>query len=329
MGMTHFQVTLPLETAGKRLDQVLAELMPEYSRSRWQLWIKAGYVTSDHQACRPRDKIQGGETIQIRLPKQPTTETEWTAQAIPLDLLYEDEALLVINKPQGLVVHPAAGNPDNTLANALLHHVPALATIPRAGVIHRLDKDTSGLLVVAKTLPAHTALTHQLQQRLIKREYEAIVCGQLIAGGTIEAPIARHPSYRQRMAVMESGKPAITHYRIKERFRAHTRLQIQLETGRTHQIRVHFNFIHHPLVGDPVYGKRLQLPPKATDTLIAALRQFKRQALHAIKLGLTHPVSGEYMEWQAPLPDDLQNLLQALREDTQHYERNERTTDSF
>jgi len=307
------EAVVPVALAGKRLDQTLAILFPDYSRARLQNWIKQELVSVDGQAKKSRDKVLGGEKLKItaQLPNQ----EQWEAQEIPLDIIYEDEALLVINKPIGLVVHPAVGNPDNTLVNALLNHAPELAQLPRAGIVHRLDKDTSGLLVIAKTLSAHTHLVKQLQARTVKREYQAIVSGALIAGGTIDAPIGRHPVQRQKMAVLDFGKPAITHYRISERFPAYTRLKIRLETGRTHQIRVHMAHIHHPIVGDLTYGGRLQLPKQASEKLQQTLREFKHQALHAQRLGLIHPVTNEYQEWHSALPADMQHLLTVLRED--------------
>lgn len=296
-----------------RLDQALAELFPEHSRSRLQEWIRTGRVMLDAKPPRAKDRVRGGEQVDI----EPVMEEHapWQPQAIALDVVYEDELLIVVNKPAGLVAHPAPGNPDQTLVNALLHRYPELAQVPRAGVVHRLDKDTSGLLVVARTPTARTALVAQLQARAFLREYEAVVVGGMVAGGTVEAALGRHPVERKRMAVQEEGRAAITHYRVVRRFRAHTHVRLRLETGRTHQIRVHMAHIRHPLVGDPVYGGRLRLPPGASEALIAALRGFKRQALHAARLGLTHPVSGEMLEWQAPLPDDMAQLLAALEAD--------------
>lgn len=307
------EAVVPDELAGRRLDQVLAELFADFSRSRLQQWVKEGQVSVDGRQMRPRDKLFGGERIELTVQLVP--ETTFEAEPIPLDIVYEDASLLVINKPAGLVVHPAAGNWKGTLLNALLHHVPALAQVPRAGIVHRLDKDTTGLLVVAKTLEAQTALVEQLQARSFTREYDAVVNGVLTGGGTVDAPIGRHPVDRKRMAVVRNGKPAVTHYRVAERFRAHTHIKVQLETGRTHQIRVHMAHQRFPLVGDPVYGGRLRLPPASGEALIAMLRGFSRQALHASRLGLVHPQSGEYLEWQAPLPADMQSLLAVLRED--------------
>jgi len=301
------------EQAGRRLDQVVSELFGDYSRSRLQRWIRAGRLTLDGRSCRTREKVRGGEEVRL----QPLLETEVRArpQAIALDILYEDEQLLVVDKPAGLVVHPAVGNPDGTLLNALLHHAPALEQLPRGGIVHRLDKETSGLLVVAKTLPAQTALVTQLQARTVKREYLALAQGLITAGGTIDQPIGRHPVQRVRMAVHPAGRPAITHYRVLQRFRAHSYLQVNLETGRTHQIRVHLAFIHHPLLGDPQYGGRLRLPAGASEALREGLRQFRRQALHARRLALQHPASGQAMAWEAPLPADMQALLRLLQED--------------
>lgn len=307
---------IPPACAGMRLDQALAELLPAYSRNRLQQWLKAGYLRVNGQIRRPRDPVAGGETISGELVI--TTETVAIAQDIPLTLCYEDADLLVINKPAGLVVHPAAGNRDGTLVNALLHRCPELAGLPRAGLVHRLDKDTTGLLVVARSLPAHTALVAQLQARTIEREYLAVVNGLPVAGGMVDAPVGRHPVDRQRMAVTPGGRPAITHYRIVRRFRAHTLLRVKLETGRTHQIRVHMAHVRLPLLGDPVYGGRLQIPPGASPRCIKAIQQFRRQALHAERLALTHPLRGERLEWRAEVPPDLAELLAALAEDAKY-----------
>lgn len=304
---------VPDELAGLRFDRVLAELFPDYSRARLQLWMRDGRVSVDGRQPRPRDKARGGERVEVLARVEP--DTAWRAEARALDIVYQDRDLLVINKPAGLVVHPAAGNRAGTLLNALLHHAPELALLPRAGIVHRLDKDTSGLLVVARTLEAHTRLVAALQARAVEREYEAIVCGVMTAGGRIEAPIGRHPTQRTRMAVREQGRAAVSHYRVLERFRAHTRVQVRLESGRTHQIRVHMAHIHHPLVGDPTYGGRLRLPPGCSPGLAEALRGFRRQALHARRLALAHPASGEAMAWTAPLPPDMETLLATLRED--------------
>ncbi|VAX05379.1 Ribosomal large subunit pseudouridine synthase D [hydrothermal vent metagenome] len=299
------------EQAGLRLDQALTKLFPDYSRSRLQYWVKEGLVTVDGRACRSKNKVYGGEQIEIQARME--QQVECNPQPIPLDLLFEDEHLLVINKPAGLVVHPAAGNPDGTMQNALLHYDANLIRLPRAGIVHRLDKDTSGLLVVARTMVAHKGLVEQLQAREMKREYRAVVRGVLVAGGTVDAPVGRHPVHRIRQAVVPNGKPAVTHYRVLERFRHHSYLQVNLETGRTHQIRVHMTKICHPLVGDPVYGGRLQMPAGATPAVQDVLRRFKRQALHARRLGLVHPASGEWLEWEAAVPGDMVELLEVLR----------------
>ena len=304
---------VPADMAGRRIDQVLADHYPEFSRSRLQHWIKQGLVELDGCTCRAKDKVRGGEAVVLR----PLLEEEVpdSAEVMDLDLLHEDEAILVVNKPAGLVMHPAAGNPHGTLLNGLLSHYPALSSIPRAGIVHRLDKDTSGLLVVAKTLQAQNALVRQLQARSVKREYRAIVQGVMVAGGTVDKPIGRHPVNRLRMAVIEGGKQAVTHYRILRRFPAHSYLQVHLETGRTHQIRVHMSHIHHPLLGDPLYGGRLKIPAGVRSETQQALQQFRRQALHARRLELAHPTTGEPLAWEAPLPDDMQRMLEVLAED--------------
>lgn len=306
--------TIPEALAGMRLDQALAQVFPEYSRSRLQEWIKLNQVLVNHKALRTRDKVWGGEQIVIsaKLPEQAVT---WQAEAIQLNIIHEDDAVLIINKPSGLVVHPGAGNWEGTLVNAILHHAPESAKLPRAGLIHRLDKNTSGLLVIAKTLTAHTSLTQQLQARTMKREYEAVVNGSIIAGRTIDAAIGRDAHQRKKMAINEFGKPAITHFRVIERFRAHTHIQVKLETGRTHQIRVHMAHIHHAVLGDVAYGGRLQLPRGASPELIEVLRQFKRQALHARTLGFIHPQTQQEIAWSAPLPEDMQSLLAVLKLD--------------
>lgn len=306
------KLTIPTELAGTRIDQALAKLLPEYSRSLLKTWIDNHKITVNGELWPPKAKVAGDETvvIDVELEKQTTHEPE----PIELNIVYEDDDILVINKPVGMVVHPGAGNRASTLLNALLHHTPELKNIPRAGIIHRLDKDTSGLLVIAKTLKAHTYLVRQLQWRKIHREYETIVYGELISGGTIEAQIGRHPTKRTKMAVVDTdrGKIAITHYRIIKKYSNFTHLRVKLETGRTHQIRVHLAHIHHPIVGDHVYG-RIRLPKNAPENLVEALQNFKRQALHASKLGLTHPTSHKWMEWEAKLPQDMQKLIQNLQ----------------
>lgn len=297
--------------AGCRLDQVLAELFPEYSRSRLQQLIDQGSVLVDGMTRRRRDKVHGGEEVRLRLVPGPLNPC--VAQPIALAVLFEDDQLLVVDKPAGLVVHPAAGNRDGTLQNALLHHLPRLDSVPRAGIVHRLDKDTSGLLVVAKTPQAHKSLVDQLQRRSVYREYRALVQGILVAGGTVDAPIGRDPFQRIKMAVVARGRPAVTRYRVRERFDAHTLLAVRLQTGRTHQIRVHMAHIHHPLVGDRTYGRHPRLPRGTDAHLIKALQGFPRQALHATALGCEHPRTGEAMHWELPMPEDMRELLSLLR----------------
>jgi len=301
---------IPREQAGQRLDQALAALLPDYSRSRLKTWIESGEIRVDGAVMRPRDKVFGGEAValQASLPQ----ETRAAPQEIPLVLVHQDKHLFVVDKPAGLVVHPGAGNPDNTLQNALLALDPKLAALPRAGIVHRLDKDTSGLLVVARTLPAHTALVRMLGAREVHREYEAICRGVMTAGGTVDAPIHRHPTERVRMAVREGGREAVTHYRVIKRFPAHTHVRVQLETGRTHQIRVHLAHAGFPIVGDRVYGGRLTLPKAASEALRQALREFPRQALHAARLQFDHPVTGRPVECMSPLPADMRRLLDLL-----------------
>ncbi len=296
-----------------RLDQVLARLLPEYSRSRLQGWIEEGLVTLGGTAPTIKQKVWGGEKIAV-VPQAHPSEQPYQAEDIALDIVYEDDSLIVINKPVGLVVHPGSGNWQGTLLNALLYHAPALAEVPRAGIVHRLDKDTSGLLVVAKTLIAQTALVRQLQARTVRREYLALAYGEVARAGTVDAPIGRHPTQRVKMAVVDDGKPAVTHYGIEERFPGCTLLRCKLETGRTHQIRVHLAHIGHPLVGDSTYLKGLQkgVPPSLREVLAA----FPRQALHATRLGLEHPATGEWMEWRAPLPLDMLQLLEQIRKNS-------------
>lgn len=306
----NLKVLIPKNLSGLRLDQALAILFPDYSRARMQTWIKTGQVTINNKILKPNSKVHADQQVIINavIPNQ----ENWEAQAIPLNIVYEDDAIIIINKPIGLVVHPAVGNPDKTLLNALLNHAPELAKLPRAGIIHRLDKDTSGLLVITRNLKAHTKLVKELQERKIKREYDAIVNNIMTAGGTINKPIGRDPKNRKRMAVSALGKEAITTYRIVQKFRAHTHLKVFLQTGRTHQIRVHMSYINHPIVGDQVYGGRLKFPAKISEELKQCLQNFKHQALHASCLGLTHPIANKFMEWQAPLPNDMQELLSAL-----------------
>lgn len=310
----HLSGQVPETLAGRRLDQALAELFPEYSRSRLQQWIRSGSVLLDDQAVTSKQRVSGGENIEIHARLE--AQGEVLAQDIPLQVCFEDEHLLVLNKPAGLVVHPAAGNPDGTLQNALLHYDPELAAVPRAGIVHRLDKETSGLMVVARTLIAHNSLVAQLQARSMGREYLALTQGVLTAGGTVDAPIGRHPRDRLRMAVVTSGKPAVTHYRVLERFAAHTLTQVRLETGRTHQIRVHMAHIHYPLVGDPMYGGRHRIPRGASPALRDTVQNFQRQALHAVRLQLEHPVTAESLSWEVAIPSDFNDLLSILRAGT-------------
>jgi len=310
--------TVPEELAGRRLDQALAALFPQYSRSRLKGWILAGLVkVNDTPQLRPRECLAGGEEIELQARVEP--EQEHRPEAIDLAVVHEDEQLVVIDKPAGLVVHPGAGNPAGTLLNALLHHAPELEALPRCGIVHRLDKETSGLLVVARTLEAHTALVRQLQARTVHREYRAVVNGLLVAGGTVDAPVGRHPVQRTRMAILERGRSAVTHYRVLERYRRHTLLRLLLETGRTHQIRVHMAHIRHPLVGDPVYGARPLLPPQPGPELARLLQGFSRQALHACALELRHPASTEPMRWESPLPEDMARLIALLEEDRERH----------
>ena len=304
---------VPESAAGRRLDAVLAELFPQYSRSRLSAWIKSGDVSVDGAQFRGRNPVRGGERIVLSAIQD--TQTHALPEDIPLDVLYEDADVFVIDKPAGLVVHPGAGNPTGTMVNALLHRDPTLELLPRAGIVHRLDKDTSGVMVVARTLEAHTSLVAQLSAREVHRQYLAIVVGALVSGGTANGAIDRHPRDRVRMAVREDGKDAVTHFRLRERFRTHTALECRLETGRTHQIRVHMAHLKHPIVGDPLYGGSFKLPKGASDEFIAGLRGLKRQALHAEVLEFLHPVTGEPVRCSAPVPADMQNLLRLLRAD--------------
>jgi 23S rRNA pseudouridine1911/1915/1917 synthase len=293
------ELTIPAELAGLRLDQALAKLLPEHSRSRIRTWIDAGHVRIAGEASAAKQKLFGGERVVVE-PLPDPREAAFVAQELPLAIVYEDDALIVLDKPAGLVVHPGSGHWQGTLANALLHHHPGLAAVARAGIVHRLDKDTSGLLVVAKTPTVQTDLVRQLQARTVRREYLALVHGVVAHGGVIDAPIARHPLKRTSMAVVATGKRAVTHYEVRERFANCTLLACRLETGRTHQIRVHLAALHYPLVGDPAYGRRKGIA-------------FHRQALHAWRLGLEHPVTRLAVSWQSPLPPDFASLLESLR----------------
>ena len=305
------QATVPQELDNDRLDQVAAKLFPDYSRSRLQGWIKKGDLLVDGQQLRPRDKVREG--VELSIDTEPEQAVGWQPQDIDLDIIYEDEHILVLNKPAGLVVHPAAGHADGTLVNALLAHAPEMAQLPRGGIVHRLDMETSGIMVAAKSLLAHQDLVAQLQERTVKREYVAVCIGVMTGGGTVDEPIGRHPKQRKKMAVLVvGGKPAITHYRVIQRYGHHTQIAVNLETGRTHQIRVHMAHKHYPLVGDPTYGGRPRIPKGASDELIAALRGFPRQALHARALGLFHPETGEEVHFDCPLPEDIKGLLNVL-----------------
>ncbi|MFT5760232.1 MAG: 23S rRNA pseudouridine1911/1915/1917 synthase [Alteromonadaceae bacterium] len=306
---------VPESCLGKRLDQTLAEMFPDYSRSRLKDWILAGHVAVNGGIMtKAREKMFGGEAIVINAEIE--AEIRFLPQNLPLNIIYEDDDVLVINKPAGFVVHPGAGNPDGTVLNALLHYCPQLDIVPRAGIVHRLDKDTTGLMVVAKTIAAQTNLVEALQAREITREYEAIASGKMTAGGLVDEPIGRHSTKRTQMAVSFIGRPSVTHYRVMEKFRLHTRLRLRLETGRTHQIRVHMAYINHSLVGDPVYGGRPRPPKNASPELRDIIKGFKRQALHAAMLSLYHPITGELMTWHADIPDDFAKLTLALREDS-------------
>ncbi|MDQ2165850.1 MULTISPECIES: 23S rRNA pseudouridine(1911/1915/1917) synthase RluD [Vibrio] len=307
---------------GQRLDQAVAELFADFSRSRLKEWLLEGKVqVNDEVITKPRTKVMGGEIITVQAELE--DEERWEAQDIPLNIVYEDDDIMVINKPRDFVVHPGAGTPDGTVLNALLFHYPAIAEVPRAGIVHRLDKDTTGLMVVAKTVPAQTHLVRALQKRKITREYEAIVIGTMTAGGMIDKPIGRHSTKRTLMAVSPMGKSAVTHYRVAEHFREHTRLRLRLETGRTHQIRVHMSYLQHPLLGDTAYGGRARIPKGATQELTDMIRGFDRQALHAVMLRLEHPVTGEMLEFHAPVPDDMIIMAEALRVDTKLNKKDE------
>ena len=307
------RVTVSPEQAGRRLDQAAADLLEKFSRSRLKVWIESGALTLEGRQAAPKTRVRQGEEIVLQVV--PESAVVVAPEAIPLDVIYEDDALLIVDKPSGLVVHPGAGNPAGTLLNALLHLDPNLAALPRAGIVHRLDKDTSGLLVVARTLKAHRALVRNLQRREIRRAYEAVCQGVLTGGGEIDAPVGRHSTHRLRMAVVAGGRPARTRYRVIERFRAHTRVSIELVTGRTHQIRVHFAHIRAPLVGDPLYGGRPRLPKAPRPGLRRVLQRFPRQALHARRLEFSHPESGDRLALESPLPADLSGLIDALHRD--------------
>lgn len=302
------------DLSGKRLDVVLATLFPDYSRSRLKLWIEQGNVLLNGEIVKPKTKVIGDEVLQLTIQ---TIESEEGCEPedIPLDIVYEDEAIIVINKPTDFVVHPAAGHYSGTMQNALLYYDTSLAEVPRAGIVHRLDKDTTGLMVVARNLSSHKYLVDQIQQHEVIREYQAVVHGVMTGGGMVDKPIGRHPHDRIKMAVRENGREAVTHYRLMQRFREHSHVKVQLETGRTHQIRVHMSYLRHPIVGDPVYAGRQRIPAGAQQELLDYLQSFKRQALHAWQLSFVHPESGEDVSYQAPLPEDMQQLINLLQAD--------------
>ena len=302
------EARIPIQSHGMRLDQVVAELFPDYSRNRLATWIKEGRLTVDGKTMKPRDKALASAHVVLEVADEPVID--WQPQTLPLDVIFEDEHMLVVNKPAGMVVHPAAGHTDGTLVNALLGYAPELDTLPRGGIVHRLDKETSGIMFVARSALAHKSLVAQLSERTVSRTYCAVCTGALTGGGKIDAPIDRHPTARTKMAVVADGKPAVTHYRIAHRFKHYTQLQVNLETGRTHQIRVHMAHRKWPLIGDPVYAGRQRIPAGASEALITALRNFPRQALHAQALEFAHPATGDWMEFETELPDDLVELLE-------------------
>ena len=304
------EARIPIQSHGMRLDQVVAELFPDYSRNRLATWIKEGRLTVDGKRMKPRDKALASAHVVLEVVDEPVID--WQPQTLPLDVIFEDEHILVVNKPAGMVVHPAAGHTDGTLVNALLGYAPELDTLPRGGIVHRLDKETSGIMFVARSALAHKSLVAQLSERTVSRTYCAVCTGALTGGGKIDAPIDRHPTARTKMAVVADGKPAVTHYRIAHRFKHYTQLQVNLETGRTHQIRVHMAHRKWPLIGDPVYAGRQRIPAGASEALITALRNFPRQALHAQALEFEHPATGDWMEFETELPDDLIALLEVL-----------------
>ena len=305
--------------AGKRLDVVVAELFSDYSRSRLKIWIEQGQVLVNGEKAKPKTKMSGDEEVQLTI-QTIESETDCEAEDIPLNIVYQDDSLIVINKPVGMVVHPAAGHYTGTLQNALLYYDESLAAIPRAGIVHRIDKDTTGLMVVARNLSAHKYLADQIQKHEVVREYQAIVHGVLTGGGMIDQPIGRHPRDRIKMAVRENGREAITHYRLLERFREHSHIKVQLETGRTHQIRVHMSHMRHPIVGDPVYAGRQRIPAGSGADLLTYLQSFKRQALHAWRLNFIHPEHGDEVSYEAPLPGDMLQLISLLQADVQAHD---------
>ena len=310
--MSVLNIIIPDRLIGQRIDAAIAKMLPDYSRSKITAWVRSGGALINDKTFKPKEKVLGGEIVSLTIKQEKTND--WQAEDISLDIVFEDDDIIVVNKPVGLVTHPGAGNWTGTLANALLHFDPNLANLDRAGIVHRLDKNTSGLMVVARSELAQKNLVEQLQTHSVSREYSAIVYGHMISGGTVDEPIGRDPKDRIKQAVVEDGKDAVTHYRVIDRFAHHTHVKAILETGRTHQIRVHMSYIDHPLIADPMYGGKIRFPKKADEQLKDTLKGFKRQALHAKKLTLTHPISGEEMSWKAPLPQDLQDLLKVLQE---------------
>lgn len=311
-------ISIPEDMAGQRLDVVLAELMPDYSRSRLKQWLLDGQILLDGEQVKPKTRVHSEQQLELNVHVADIGD-ECLAEDIPLNIVYQDESLIVVNKPAGLVVHPAVGNRQGTLQNALLFFDKTLADVPRAGIVHRLDKDTSGLMVVARTLVAHKYLVEQIQQRDVHREYQTLVHGVMTGGGTVDQPIGRHAHDRIRMTVREDGRPSVTHYRVLDRFRLYTHLHVELETGRTHQIRVHMQHLRHSMVGDPVYSSRSRLPAGASEDFLNILNNFKRQALHAWRLSLIHPETGELIQWEAPLPEDMVKLIAGMKEDQEQH----------
>jgi 23S rRNA pseudouridine1911/1915/1917 synthase len=308
--MEKLKIIIPERMTGQRLDVALSEMLPDYSRSKITAWIKSGEALINHKPFKPKDKVNGSEMVELTISQK--QNNDWVGEDIPLNVIFEDDDIIVLNKAVGLVTHPGAGNWSGTLANALLHYEPKLATLDRAGIVHRLDKNTSGLMVVSRNEKSQKYLVEQLQKHSVSREYSAIVYGHMVAGGTIDEPIGRDTKDRVKQAVSSHGKEAVTHYRVIDRYQNHTHIKAILETGRTHQIRVHLSHIGYPLMGDPMYGGKVRFPKKADVILKEAIVNFKRQALHARKLTLTHPISGELMSWKAPLPEDMLALLDVL-----------------
>jgi len=311
-------MSIPDQLSGQRLDVVLAELMPDYSRSRLKQWLLDGQILLDGRQVKPKTKVHSDQQLELNVHVSDVSD-ECLPEDIPLNIVYEDESLIVVNKPAGLVVHPAVGNRQGTLQNALLFYDNTLADVPRAGIVHRLDKDTSGLMVVARTLASHKYLVDQIQRRDVHREYQTLVHGVMTGGGTVDQPIGRHTHDRVRMTVREDGRPSVTHYRVLDRYRVYTHLHVELETGRTHQIRVHMQHLRHPVVGDPVYSGRSRIPAEADESFLELLKNFNRQALHAWRLSLNHPETGELIQWEAPLPEDMQKLVAAMKEDLEQH----------